>query len=102
MRASRHGLLLPAAVMLIGCVSRPLSDAPRAVVSYTDLDLRVPGDRERLSRRIAGESLRYCRERAVRRQLPPRFAEAHPADCIDPTRRAIIDAAPPAVRAALR
>lgn len=102
MRVSRHGLLLPAASMLLGCVSAAVPDEPRVVVAYADLDLSAPADRRELSRRVRAASLHYCRERATLRRLPPHVARAQPAECLNPARRAIIDAAPAAVRAALR
>lgn len=100
MRMLRHGMAVLAALLIGGCVSPTIDDEPAARLSYGDLDLADPADRQVFRERLHAAAQDFCERRAQRRQLPPHYARAHPEACLLPAQRALIDAAPPAVRRA--
>lgn len=100
MRATRHGILVPVASVLLGCATHGRVAEPAAVVVVADLDFADVADQAVLARRVDTAVLRLCERDAERRQLPPHYARAHPRACLIPMRKAIIQAAPAEMRRA--
>lgn len=87
MRDSRRGWALPLCLILAGCATQQAQ--PLAVISYRDLDLASPRDREILRERINRVAVALCEQEAQERRLGQGFNRVDPGWCVWPTRKSI-------------